>query len=448
MVKAAPEDEKDLTPHDKWKMAEIGDLIEVKYGKGLPERSRKPSGVPVYGSNGVIGQHDSPMTKGPTIIIGRKGTVGAVHFSELPCWPIDTTYFVDDFGELDPKFLLYALRSKSLSSLDTSTAIPGLNRNELYKQEIPVPHIEEQRFIVAKIEELLPKVNAVRERLIRVKEIMKRFRQSVLSAACSGRLTEEWRERIKVDEPADELVKKILSEKSVVQKEDMRLRGADLKQQTRTETNPALEGDAPDTWVVASMDMLTSLVTSGSRAWKKYYSEDGPGTFIMGQNVKPFRLEFPRRVRVNPPEGDPDRRRSKVIEGDVLVTIAGNTGDVCRVSQNLKDHYICQSVALLRPVLPSISPFLELYLNSPLHGQSQFRERVYGEGRPHLSFEHLKELCVLLPPLQEQYEICSRVSSLFNLADKMERRVEVELSLTEEMTQAILAKAFRGELVL
>jgi type I restriction enzyme S subunit len=355
-------------------------------------------------------------------------------------------------GSLIPEYLFYYVRQESFRRAADAEMTGSVGQKRvpaafLKNADFHLPPLSEQKRIVAKIEELLPKVNAVRERLRRVKEIMRRFRQSVLSAACSGRLTEEWRERAKIHELADELLKKILSAKSGIQKGDMRLRGANPKQQTSKEPNPEFEGDAPDTWAIASMDMLTSLVTSGSRAWKKFYSDDGPGTFIMGQNVKPFRLDFPRKIRVNPPEDDPDRRRSEVMAGDLLVTIAGNTGDVCRVSEPIKEHYVCQSVALLRPMFQRISPFLELYLNSPLHGQSQFRGSVYGEGRPHLSFEHLKALCVLLPPLQEQDEIVQRVILLLSLADSIEKRVDVELSRTEKMTQAVLAKAFRGELV-
>jgi type I restriction enzyme, S subunit len=348
-------------------------------------------------------------------------------------------------------WLMHALNSPNarmqIEEFQRGTTRGRISRRNLGKISITKPPLTDQKRIVAKLEELLPKVNAVRERLIRVKEIMKRFRQSVLSAACSGRLTSEWRERAKIVESADELLKKILSAKSGIQKGDTSLRRAKPRKETNEEPNPEFEGEAPDTWAIASMDMLTSLVTSGSRAWKKFYSDDGPGTFIMGQNVKPFRLEFPRKIRVNPPDGDPERRRSKVMEGDLLVTIAGNTGDVCRVSEPLEDHYVCQSVALLRPVFQSIAPFLELYLNSPFHGQSQFRGSVYGEGRPHLSFDHLKALCVLLPPMQEQSEIVRRVASLFSLAARIEKRIEAELSRTEKIPQAILAKAFRGELM-
>src|SRR5665648_508701 len=74
----------------------IGEIAPFVYGKALPERARNAAGsVRVYGSNGVVGAHDAPLTGGPTVIVGRKGTVGAVHYSADPCWPIDTTFFIE-----------------------------------------------------------------------------------------------------------------------------------------------------------------------------------------------------------------------------------------------------------------------------------------------------------------------------------------------------------------
>ena len=85
----------DHTPSNGWREVTLGDFAPFTYGKGLRTDDRIPSGdVPVIGSNGIIGFHDTPLTDGPTIVIGRKGTVGAVHYSPIPCWPIDTTFFI------------------------------------------------------------------------------------------------------------------------------------------------------------------------------------------------------------------------------------------------------------------------------------------------------------------------------------------------------------------
>jgi type I restriction enzyme S subunit len=194
---------------DGWALPTLNSLLTVNYGKGLKESLRKAGSVLVYGSNGVVGEHTEPLTAGPTIIIGRKGTVGAVHFSPQSCWPIDTTFFIEEFHSLDPLYLTYGLRTLRLSEHDTSTAIPGLNRDDLYAQQLRLAPLAEQKRIVAKIEELFKQVKASRDRLAKVPKILKRFRQSILAAACSGRLTEDWRAKHPDVEPARILIQKI-----------------------------------------------------------------------------------------------------------------------------------------------------------------------------------------------------------------------------------------------
>lgn len=127
-----------------WRRARLGDLVEAKYGKALTEGNRRKGSVPVYGSNGVVGSHDMAITSGPTIVIGRKGSSGAVNFSPTPCWPIDTTYYIDDPGPFLIEFLSFLLSSLGLTELDRSSAIPGLNRDQLYALEVPVPSAPEQ----------------------------------------------------------------------------------------------------------------------------------------------------------------------------------------------------------------------------------------------------------------------------------------------------------------
>jgi type I restriction enzyme S subunit len=356
----------------------------------------------------------------------------------------------------EPRWIMHVLNSPTsrrvIESLHRGTTRKRISRKNLAAIKLPVAPLLEQKRIVAKIEQLLAQVNATRERLAKVPAVLKRFRQTVLAAACSGRLTEDWREAYFSDESAQVLLERIRTvRKNVLSQEGTKRQrnpGSSKLSSSTTEPNSAFDVDVPAGWMVASVDDLTLRITSGSRDWKRYYCDDGPGTFVMAQNVRPLRFDQSYRFGVAPPENDRDRERSQVKEGDILVTIVGaNTGDVCRVSRPVEQHYVCQSVALMRPVVEEISPFLELLLNSPQHGQSQYGEWIYGEGRPHLSFDHLRATAVLLPPLSEQQEILRRVQSLFELADTTEKRLAIGTRMAERLTEAILTKAFHGELV-
>ena len=138
----------DKPTNGEWRKTTVGEAAPFVYGKGLPRGKRNESGiVPVYGSNGIIGYHDTPLTDKPTIIVGRKGTIGTVHYSPVPCWPIDTTFYICDDARDDIRFRYYALKCLGLERMNSDTAVPGLNRNAAHAQELSLPPLSTQRAI-------------------------------------------------------------------------------------------------------------------------------------------------------------------------------------------------------------------------------------------------------------------------------------------------------------
>jgi len=129
-------------------------LCTFEYGKPLKEESRKGGEYPVFGSNGIVGYHDEYLVKGPFIVVGRKGTAGAVTYSEINGFPIDTAFYIDllDKNKIDLKFLYFVLRTLDLGKVSTQAGVPGLNRNDAYKVKIPVPTLEIQKQMVEEME--------------------------------------------------------------------------------------------------------------------------------------------------------------------------------------------------------------------------------------------------------------------------------------------------------
>lgn len=159
-----------------WRVARVGEICTFNYGKALPESARKGGGTPVFGSNGVVGFHDSSITSGKTIVIGRKGSFGEVHYSEVPSWPIDTAYFVDEAStEQDIRWLFYRLGCLGLNKMNKAAAVPGLNREDAYRQEILLPPLPEQRRIAA----ILDKADALRTKRREALAQLDRLAQSI-----------------------------------------------------------------------------------------------------------------------------------------------------------------------------------------------------------------------------------------------------------------------------
>ncbi|ENM2495010.1 restriction endonuclease subunit S [Serratia marcescens] len=121
-----------------WEVKRVGDLIELAYGKALKSTDRKQGSVPVYGSGGVTGYHNEALVPHGAIIVGRKGTVGRLYWEDEPFFPIDTTFYVKP-KVLPMTYCFYAMQTLGLDKMNTDAAVPGLNRENVYRLELVKP---------------------------------------------------------------------------------------------------------------------------------------------------------------------------------------------------------------------------------------------------------------------------------------------------------------------
>jgi len=173
----------------KWERKRLGEVCLLEYGTGLPERGRVAGSVPVFGSNGIVGYHNIAITKGDTIIIGRKGSIGQVNYSELPCWPIDTTYYIDSSKtSCNLVWLYWLLKWIRLDLLNKATGVPGLNREDAYSQIIPLPSISEQHSIAAELKEKMSQVENLQSAILNQQFAIETLPQAILRKAFRGEL--------------------------------------------------------------------------------------------------------------------------------------------------------------------------------------------------------------------------------------------------------------------
>ena len=116
-----------------WTERRIDKVLELVYGKALKKTARNPGNVPVYGSGGIIGFHDKYLVEGPGIIIGRKGTVGSLNWEDQNFFPIDTVFYVKPKDNFSLEYIFYLIKTLSLQNMNTDAAVPGLNRNNVYR---------------------------------------------------------------------------------------------------------------------------------------------------------------------------------------------------------------------------------------------------------------------------------------------------------------------------
>lgn len=129
----------------KWIDTTVGDYCPFIYGKGLPQNKRIQGEFPVYGSNGIVDSHSESLIQTPGIIIGRKGSCGAVNISTGAFWPIDTTFYVTKDSLHELYFTYYLLKTLGLETMNSDSAVPGLNRDNAHNVRIRIPEKKEDR---------------------------------------------------------------------------------------------------------------------------------------------------------------------------------------------------------------------------------------------------------------------------------------------------------------
>jgi type I restriction enzyme, S subunit len=148
-----------MSGDDYWQDTTLGNFVGIQRGHDLTSEERKPGNVPVMGSAGQNGYHDTSLAKGPGVVIGRSGaSFGQVHFSEVDYWPHNTILYVTDFKGNDPLFAYYLLKSINFSGYNSGSAQPSLNRNHLYQIPLRVPQPTEQRAIARVLRNLDDKI--------------------------------------------------------------------------------------------------------------------------------------------------------------------------------------------------------------------------------------------------------------------------------------------------
>ncbi len=376
---------------------------------------------------GIIKRLASYVMRPSDVVVGRRGEMGraALVTDERDEWfcgtgcafirpgeAIDAGYLASWFGSPEVR--------ANLEHVAVGATMKNLSTKILGGVEFSLPPLPEQHRIVERVEALLAEVNKATDRLDRVKEILKRFRQSVLAAACSGKLTEAWRSENSGDTTAVGV-------------------GESVEDDLLTEL--------PSEWTTVRLESLVLDSFYGPRFSSEQYTETG-GVPTVRTSDMDFRgrikLGDAPRVKVTPTE----MKKFGLVDGDLLVTRTGATIGKC-----------CLYTADLGPAIPSaylIRFRLRTAMVLPEFGllflQSQLGQRLLGIGQtavaqPNVNARTIRAFPFPLPPIKEQGEIMRAVGSLLAVADVVEARVTAATSRADKVPQAILSKAFRGELV-
>jgi len=348
---------------------------------------------------------------------------------------VDVAIIRPGSNSVSSQWLKYSLNSphirQEIELLSSGTTRQRITRKNLSQIDLPVPPLNEQRRIADKLDRLLARVDACRERCDRIPLILKRFRQSVLAAATSGELTEDWREQNPDTEAASALLKRI-QDANVYRREIKVGQGI---------PDPF---DIPSTWEWVRLFDICKSITDGDHQPPPKAETGVP--FLTISNISKGRLDF-NQIRYVP-ENYYERidETRKPLLGDILYTAVGATYGIPVLVDTEQRFCFQRHIAILKPSHLINNKYLLYTLQSDFVYR-QATDAVTGTAQPTVPLSGLRQIKVPLPPLEEQNEIAYQLEKLFAFADRLEARYKTARSQVDRLTPAVLDKAFRGELV-
>ncbi len=310
--------------------------------------------------------------------------------------------------------------------LKTSAGQVGISGADLKRLHVPLPPLAEQKRIADKLDALMARVDACRERLDRVPGILKGFRDAVLSAAIRGGLTKGWRGDSGSDSGPNLVALSRAAAPDDEQYQDWL-------------------GDLPAAWTIERAAEIVAPTT------EIVYGIVQPGPklavgvpYVRGMDIVDGKIQVDQLLKTSP-EIAKRYSRASIQGGDVLLGIIRAT-KVAVVPDTLNGANITQGTARFRPSERISTKFLAICLEAP-ETQRWLHAHYRGIDMPGLNLADVRRVPIPMPSSEEQAEIVRRVESLFALADAIEVRYQAARAHVEKLTPALLAKAFRGELV-
>lgn len=405
-----------------WLTSTIGEACLIENGLRKPislkERANCQGEFPYYGATGVIDYLNSYTHEGEYVLIGEDGA-NLLSKSKPLAFIANGKYWVNNHAHTlrclagSPNLYLEKyFNSLSLESWVTGSAQPKLTKKNLESIPFPLAPLAEQNRIVEKLDEVLAQVDTIKARLDGIPAILKRFRQSVLAAAVSGKLTEEWRGNAEYSDSKNQLV--------------------------------------PSTWEVRAAKDICVKVQSGSTPRNDPFNQNGTIPFLKVYNIVNQKIDFDYKPQfITSDTHSETLKRSVAYPGDVLMNIVGPPlGKVAILTEQYPEWNLNQAITLFRAneeIL--LNKYLYFVLCEGELVRAVMPETKGSVGQVNISLSQCRDSLIPLPPLEEQKEIVRLVDQYFAFADTIEAQVKKAQARVDKLTQSILAKAFRGELV-
>jgi type I restriction enzyme S subunit len=376
-----------------WRWVRLGEVFCLRNGKFIRGGDLSTGGsVPVYGANGLLGFTATPLlTQGKTIVIGRVGACGAVNVVEAPCWISDNAMFVSRWHtDCDVEYVALALRSVDLSRLAKKGAQPSISQEAVYSALIPLPPLAEQRRIVARIEELMDRVREARRLRQEAQKDAERLWQSVLA-----------------------------------------------------QTFPRPGSELPEGWRWVRLGEVCETKMGGTPSTKvREYWEPPEIVWVTPEDMRRQELNRITSSRRQISVVGLEKSSAKLFPaGAVLLSTTATIGKVGIAEIPLSANQQISGIICSENINHE---FIAYYLLSV--GEDGLRKFGGTATATHINQTNLKSLPIPLPPLAEQRRIVAHLEAVQERLKALKEAQAATEAELKRLEQAILEKAFRGEL--
>ena len=364
-----------------------GQSPESKYynadGIGLPFFQGKADFGELYPTIRVYCSQPTKIAEKDDILLSVRAPVGPTNLAPCQVCIGRGLTAIRPSSLLNLKYVLFFFRyfEAQLQHKGTGTTFKAITKDIVKNLEIPVPPLDEQERIVARIEELFSQLDSGVETLRKTKQQLAVYRQAVLKEAFAG----------------------------------------------FTDKKPIRE--------------MSSLVTSGSRGWAQYYADTGARfiriTDLARDGIHLKNDSIQHVVLPDKAEG----KRSRLIDGDVLVSITADLGSIALIPDSIEEAYINQHIAMVRFNNPAQGEFMAWYLRSEW-GQKDLLKNKRGGGKLGLGLDDIRDTPVPVVSDEEAQQIVAFIDNRLSVCDSIEQTVDAALQQSAAMRQSILKKAF------
>lgn len=383
-----------------WVWTTLGDLFSLQAGKNIAAKEIYPEfseiyKYPCFGGNGIRGFVSNFNRNGDFPIIGRQGALcGNVNLAIGDFYATEHAVVVERFSDTDLMWTYYVLIALNLNQYATATAQPGLAVNVINDVIVPVPPFQEQCRISKAVTRLFSLINEIEHGKQKLQGTIKQTKSKVLDLAVHGKLVPQDVN----DEPANELLKRINPKAEII-------------------TDNGHYQKLPEGWTICKLKDICSKLVDGDHNPPKGTKETTEYLMLSAQNIVNDNIVYTNGVRyLNHDTFETSDKRTKVMQGDLLITIVGTLGRSCVFSDN-KKITLQRSVACLTPLI--YNHFLKYYMDSSSI-QKYMTTNAKGTAQKGFYLNQLEQLPIMIPPLTEQQRIVARIEKIFARLDVIE----------------------------